>query len=90
MHDSQESNTTFKSWRAGENDYDGDDDTVGGGIKAEWDEYFRTGRVKDYKGFSLRNWWLANQFKYPTLSRVALDLLAVPAISTEVERVFSG
>ena len=55
-HDSQESNTTFGSWRASEDDYDDDDDVVEGGIKAEWDEYFKTGRVKDYKGFSLRNW----------------------------------
>ena len=28
--------------------------------------------------------------KFPILSRLALDLMAVPAMSTEIERVFSG
>ena len=34
-------------------------------------------------------WWVANDGKFPLLSRLALDLLAVPAVSAAPERVFS-
>ena len=34
-------------------------------------------------------WWFQNRFGYPNLSRMALDYLSVPAMSTSVERVFS-
>jgi hypothetical protein len=78
--------STFGSWR----NIDEDDSEIGEGIEGEWNEYLKTGRVRDTNGFSLRTWWLANEGKFPILSRVALDLLAVPAMSTEVERIFSG
>jgi hypothetical protein len=37
-------------------------------------------------------WWLeqAQQKKYPNLSRMAIDVLSIPAMSAEPERVFSG
>jgi hypothetical protein len=35
-------------------------------------------------------WWLANERRYPVLSKMALDTLSIPAASTEPERVFSG
>ena len=34
-------------------------------------------------------WWRSHQEGYPTLSRLAFDLLSVPAMSTECERAFS-
>ena len=34
-------------------------------------------------------WWVANDGKFPLLSRLALDLLAVPVVSAAPERVFS-
>lgn len=37
-----------------------------------------------------RSWWLQHQTDYPTLSKMALDILAIPAMSAEVERVFSS
>ena len=37
-----------------------------------------------------RLWWIQHQKDYPQLSRMALDLLAIPAMSSEVERVFSS
>jgi hypothetical protein len=80
----QESNTTFGSWRQSDED---DGET---GIQREWDEYLEAARVKDYKGFSVRRWWIAQQGRFPILFQVALELLAIPAMSTEVERVFSG
>lgn len=37
-----------------------------------------------------REWWAQNQKDYPRLSQMALDILAIPAMSAEVERVFSS
>lgn len=43
-------------------------------------------KVKD-----VRKWWLEDmqQALYPNLSKMALDLLSVPAMSAEPERLFS-
>ena len=35
-------------------------------------------------------WWVQHQQDYPQLSIIALDVLAIPAMSAEVERVFSS
>lgn len=37
-----------------------------------------------------RLWWLEHRTDYPALSQMALDILAVPAMLAEVERVFSS
>ncbi len=39
-----------------------------------------------------RKWWLEpmQQKLYPNLSRMALDMLSIPAMSAEPERIFSG
>jgi len=42
------------------------------------------------KEFDILAWWKANQGEYPILSRIAIDLYAIPGMSAEVERVFSG
>jgi len=34
-------------------------------------------------------WWLANRADFPNLSQLAFDTFCVPAMSAEVERVFS-
>jgi hAT family C-terminal dimerisation region len=34
-------------------------------------------------------WWRANQLLYPKLAQMAFDLLSIPAMSAECERVFS-
>ncbi|KAI8401843.1 hypothetical protein FOFC_18712 [Fusarium oxysporum] len=38
------------------------------------------------------SWWLREeqQQAYPRLSRMAVDILSIPAMSAEPERVFSG
>lgn len=40
----------------------------------------------------VREWWLAHeqQRDFPNLSRMALDVLSVPAMSASVERLFSS
>ncbi|KAK5994684.1 Putative AC9 transposase-like protein [Cladobotryum mycophilum] len=34
-------------------------------------------------------WWISKKDDFPTLSRLALDILAIPAMSADCERVFS-
>ena len=34
-------------------------------------------------------WWRDNEFRFPNLAQMAFDLFAIPAISSECERVFS-
>jgi hypothetical protein len=36
------------------------------------------------------SYWLLQRLKYPNLSQMALDLVTIPASSTDCERVFSG
>jgi hypothetical protein len=40
--------------------------------------------------FDVLAWWRVNQGEYLILSRIAIDLYAIPGMSAEVERVFSG
>lgn len=80
---SQQSYKKFGSWRQA-------DDEAIGGTQTEWAKYLESGRVKDYPGFSVGHWWVSHQDEYPLLSNIALETLAIPAMSTEVERVFSG
>ena len=35
-------------------------------------------------------WWIQNKLHYPQLHIMALDLLGIPAVSAEIERVFSS
>ena len=37
-----------------------------------------------------REWWTHNRADYPQLSVMALDILAIPAMSSEIEKVFSS
>ena len=82
--DSQNTETTFGNWR----ELDPDEDALA--VETEWQRYLGTGRVKDSKGFSVRKWWISHRAEFPLLFRIALETLAIPTMSTEVERVFSG
>ena len=42
------------------------------------------------KSFDVLEWWKANEAEYPTLFRIAVELFAIPGMSAEVERIFSG
>jgi hAT family C-terminal dimerisation region len=35
-------------------------------------------------------WWIVNQHRFPIFAAIARDFLSIPAMSSEVERVFSG
>jgi len=47
-------------------------------------DYRRAGNVKDPLV-----WWKEHQADFPILSRMAFDLFSIPAMSSEVERIFS-
>lgn len=55
----------------------------------EYERYCQTERVKVDSALS---WWLeeTQQREYPNLGRLALDILSIPAMSAEPERLFSG
>jgi hypothetical protein len=54
---------------------------------ARWQSYVRPGDpdVRDPIAY-----WISNQDEYPKLSRMALDVMTVPAMSAECERLFSA
>jgi hypothetical protein len=56
------------------------------------DEYERYCRAERVQVDSALGWWLeeTQQKAYPNLSRLALDILSIPAMSAEPERLFSG
>ena len=57
------------------------------------DEYTRyCGSLLHYDFEDVRDWWLApeQQAIYPNLIKIALNLLSIPAMSAELERLFSS
>jgi len=57
------------------------------------DEYGRYLRLPAHHDFDdARKWWLLpeQQHNYPNLSRMALGILSIPAMSTSMERLFSS
>ena len=45
--------------------------------------------VRDNKNFDRIDWWKANRHVYPVLVSMAFNILAIPCMSAELERVFS-
>jgi hypothetical protein len=58
----------------------------------EYQEYLKTEHSPDQSGSSvdLCAFWAQNEAKYPSLARMAFDVLSIPAMSAECERVFSS
>lgn len=57
------------------------------------DEYARYICIPPHHDFDdVRTWWLLpeQQRDYPNLSKMALDILSIPAMSASVERLFSS
>ncbi|EJP61009.1 transposase-like protein [Beauveria bassiana ARSEF 2860] len=56
----------------------------------EYEHYCKSERV--YKFTGALTWWLeeTQQKTYPNLSKMAVDILSIPAMSAEPERLFSG
>ncbi|XP_008776870.1 zinc finger BED domain-containing protein RICESLEEPER 2-like [Phoenix dactylifera] len=46
--------------------------------KSELDQYLEESLVPRIQEFDILNWWKLNNLKYPTLSKMARDILAIP------------
>ncbi|RRT69539.1 hypothetical protein B296_00016584 [Ensete ventricosum] len=46
--------------------------------KSELDQYLEESLVPRIQGFDILNWWKLNNLKYPTLSKMVRDALAIP------------
>ena len=57
----------------------------------EIDEYESYCSIKpDPRITNIIDWWVSMSDTYPRLSKMALDMLSIPAMSAECERVFSS
>lgn len=58
----------------------------------EYEQYISTPVLPTPKDFDPIQWWqeATQRANYPRLSKMALDLLSIPAMSAEVERLFSS
>lgn len=63
------------------------DDVTAATPQDEYKEYIRLAPVPCEKPLE---WWGARRQEYPRLSRMAFDLLSMPLMSAEYERVFSA
>lgn len=59
-------------------------------LLSELDNYLEDGLIPRKDDFDILNWWMSNCTKYPTLSIMARDVLAVPASAVSFEAALSG
>ncbi|CCE35404.1 uncharacterized protein CPUR_06833 [Claviceps purpurea 20.1] len=66
-------------------------DGAGSDESSELDRYYDLppSRLKDGKKDPIQ-WWIRNREEFPTVSKLALDLLAIPPMSADCERAFSA
>ncbi|XP_050207815.1 zinc finger BED domain-containing protein RICESLEEPER 2-like [Mercurialis annua] len=64
-------------------------DGVGGTKKTELDIYLSGGVVGNEENFDILRWWKLNSERFPILSRMARDVLAVPVSTVASESAFS-
>jgi hypothetical protein len=58
----------------------------------EFDRFVKGDPIPLLPGVKALDWWLQidNRRMYPNLSRMAIDILSIPPMSAEAERIFSG
>ncbi|PKA49624.1 Putative AC transposase [Apostasia shenzhenica] len=52
--------------------------------KSELDQYLEESLLPRIQEFDILNWWKLNNIKYPTLSKMARDILAIPMSMTSI------
>ncbi|XP_050898542.1 zinc finger BED domain-containing protein DAYSLEEPER isoform X1 [Lathyrus oleraceus] len=57
-------------------------------FKSELDEYLEEPQLSEATEFNILNWWRLNQSKYPTLSRMASDILSMSISTVSPDSVF--
>ena len=58
-------------------------------IRDEFDEFISSNTIADSEADPVQ-WWFHHHHDFPVLSMLAFDIFGVPAMSAEVERVFSA
>ncbi|XP_039032840.1 zinc finger BED domain-containing protein RICESLEEPER 2-like [Hibiscus syriacus] len=62
---------------------------VEGGITSELDHYLQEKVRTQNSELDILSWWKTNGFKYPTLQKIARDILAIPISTVASESAFS-
>ncbi|XP_022724804.1 zinc finger BED domain-containing protein DAYSLEEPER-like [Durio zibethinus] len=57
-------------------------------MKSELDQYLEESLLPRIQDFDILGWWKLNQTKYPTLSRMASDILSIPFSTVGPDSVF--
>uniref|UniRef100_A0A0A0LYS2 BED-type domain-containing protein n=1 Tax=Cucumis sativus TaxID=3659 RepID=A0A0A0LYS2_CUCSA len=57
-------------------------------MKSELDRYLEDSLLPRVQDFDLLGWWKLNKFKYPTLSKMARDILSIPVSTLPPDSVF--
>ncbi|KAL2338408.1 hypothetical protein Fmac_012854 [Flemingia macrophylla] len=57
--------------------------------KSELDQYLEESLLPRFPDFDVLDWWKLNKLKYPTLSKMARDILSVPVSSVPPDSVFN-
>jgi hypothetical protein len=56
--------------------------------KSELDQYLEESLLPRVPDFDVLSWWKLNKLKYPTLSKMARDILSVPVSSVPADSIF--
>uniref|UniRef100_A0A3Q7FMN0 HAT C-terminal dimerisation domain-containing protein n=1 Tax=Solanum lycopersicum TaxID=4081 RepID=A0A3Q7FMN0_SOLLC len=59
------------------------------GVKSELDKYLLEDQEPEYEDFDILSWWKVNSPRFPVLSQLARDVLAIPMSSVASECAFS-
>ncbi|KAL5825225.1 hypothetical protein ACOSQ3_021288 [Xanthoceras sorbifolium] len=62
--------------------------TSGQPMKSELDQYLEESLMPRAQEFDILDWWKLNQLKYPTLSKMASDILSIPFSTVTPDSVF--
>ena len=60
-----------------------------GELKAELDKYLDEDTEEDFDNFDILSWWKFNSLRFPTMAKIARDVLVVPISTVASESVFS-
>ncbi|KAG6792459.1 hypothetical protein POTOM_001609 [Populus tomentosa] len=62
--------------------------TSGQHLKSELDQYLEESLLPRVHEFDVVGWWKLNRLKYPTLSKMAADILSIPVSTVDPDSVF--
>lgn len=63
-------------------------ETTGQNLKSELDQYLDETLLPRVQEFDVLDWWKQNKLKYPTLSKMARDILSIPVSAAAFDYVF--